>query len=155
MLKLLYAFAALALLTMFPVGSAFAQPSQQCLTKTIFGEPLKRPMCFVPTTLSPLGGGGATVAKRASAPSPADPVDPVDPVDPPTSVPSTPLTPATPNPGVITGTLPDWARDEVGVGSVSGYVVPEDTNLGNGTVIPAGTYSGRVAPDGTFVAKPD
>lgn len=155
-MKLITLTAALALSTI--AVPAFAQTSGYCLTKTIFGQPLANPMCGV--AVAHEGGSNWGVAPVPAAAAPVAPVEPVvtepveptDPVDPaPTEVPSTPLTPATANPGVYSGNLAGTPYEGTAAGPVTGFVLGADYTLPSGVTIPAGTYSGMIAPNGMFV----
>lgn len=137
-------------------GAAFAA----CGTTAMNGEPLDPtrwgPNWCNPPSLTPnTGGAGLGPVLPVVVVPPVVPVDPVDPVDPPTEVPSTPLTPATPNPGVYSGTLVGTPYEGTPAGPVTGFVLSSDFTLPNGTTIPAGTYSGQIAPNGMFVVKAD
>lgn len=174
-IKLLSAALAVSLIAM-PMA-AFAQPSG-CFpegTKSLFGGELERPMCWDGKELYPGTGGPAPVKvvtpveppvvvdpvdpTDPGEEEPVDPTDPTDPEVPPTEIPSTPLEPATPQPGVSEIDLSEGDVETVrgAIGADEGgnfnYTLTESFTLSDGTVVPAGTYEGRIAPNGHVVYR--
>lgn len=133
-----------------------ATAAENCFTGSIFDGPFADgERCYPAVSLSPTTGGPSFFLAPAAPVAPVDPIAPVDPVEPPTEVPSTPLTPAKPNPGVYSGSLVGTPYEGTPAGPVSGFVLGSDFTLPNGSTIPAGTYSGQIAPNGMFVVRRD
>jgi hypothetical protein len=88
------ALAALALLTGFAAAPSFAsQPTDHCLTHTIFGVPLAEPHCG-PTwknTNAPRPSYFKQKQNAPVSPNPSTPVTPTDPVETCTTIPGSPI----------------------------------------------------------------